>query len=336
MIKNPVDISVIICTRNRDASLKKTLECLSNADKNGISVEVVVVDNGSRDDTPEVVKHYSQNLKIHYLFEPHSGKAYALNCAIENVQLGDIVAVLDDDMSPNKDWFQGVVAICGRWPEADFFTGHTYIIWPEQPIPKWSKNGTLKGWAFSAASSGKNDSLIALGRWPSGNHFWFRSRAITEGNKRFLPIWTTEPQFTLRLQEEGKFGVIGPDAVAGHRIQPALLKKDFIRKRAFKVGKSFANLRLRPYKTVRQAILLKKYPLLTRVYCAIAALGWCIVYCHAIVLLKCDLGFVREVTAAERMTNYFEMLRIAKRVEKERERKVTINQQDSQTRTYDS
>jgi hypothetical protein len=158
---------------------------------------------------------------------------------------------------------------------------------------------------------GRRDRIIGYGRWPSGNHFWFRSR-ILSANRRFLPIWTTEPQFTLQLHEEGRQGIVGPDAVAGHRIQPGLLDKAAIRKRAIKVGRAFANLRLRGHRTVKQAILLRKHPVLMRVFCGVTLFKWSLLYLQAIVLLSGDLKFEKEVTALERMANYLEMLRIAK------------------------
>src|SRR5579884_2438006 len=113
-------ISVIICTRNRAASLALTLDMLADADRHQISAEIVVVDNGSEDNTRFVVESYSPSIPIRYLVEPRQGvfgKSHSLNRALEAGGLGDIIAVLDDDMSPHKDWFQGVAAACRRWPD---------------------------------------------------------------------------------------------------------------------------------------------------------------------------------------------------------------------------
>src|SRR5215467_9652284 len=122
------DISVIICTQNRANSLRVTLECLVSANRDGMRAEIIVVNNAGHDNTEEVVASFSQRIPIRYLYEPTLGvfgKSHALNRALAAGSIGEIIAVLDDDMSPHSDWFQGVAAICGRWPDKDIFTGHT-------------------------------------------------------------------------------------------------------------------------------------------------------------------------------------------------------------------
>src|SRR5579864_4352562 len=74
------------------------------------------------------------------------------------------------------------------------------------------------------------------------------SLRVLEGGRRFKNIWLTEPDFQLDLVEEGFCGVAGPDAVAGHRIQPELLQPSVVLDRARREGKSKAWLRLQPYR----------------------------------------------------------------------------------------
>ena len=109
-----MDISVVISTRNRANSLRQTLQLLAEADRSGIDTEVVVVDNGSSDNTKEIVESMVELLKIRYLFEAEPGKSHALNRALGEGGFGDIIAFLDDDMSPHKEWFKGVRAVTSR------------------------------------------------------------------------------------------------------------------------------------------------------------------------------------------------------------------------------
>jgi len=312
-----LDISVIICTHNRAESLTETLNCLAKTDRNGLKVEIVVVDNNSKDKTVDVIRSFADRLPIRYFFESRQGKSFALNRALCEGGLGKIIVILDDDMSPQPDWFQGVAAISARWPNHNVFTGRCYIIWPFHEIPKWALNKKLHSWIFSVNDwTMEKDSLLKNGQWPLGGHFWFRSRVLDNGRK-FAHVWATEPKFTLQLAEEGHDCVMGPDAVTGHRIQPELLIEKNIRERAVLVGKEYANARLRPYMKVKQAILLKRHPILTRVFCAVSLLRWSIVYCFSQFVLSHDIRFERSVIAIERIANYFEMLRIAKTVEEE-------------------
>lgn len=311
------DISVIICTRNRAESLHQTLTCLATADRGGLQVEVVVVDNGGTDATPETVRAFGGRLPTRLLFEPRQGthgKSHALNRALDEGGLGKIVAVLDDDMSPHPDWFQGIAALSARWPDQALFTGRSYVIWPYPPPPAVSESAPLRTWMFSIIDQGAEDKLLENGYWFSGNHFWFRSQCLQTGI-RFEDIWLTEPKFMLDLMEMGYGAVSGADAVAGHRIQEALLGPIAIRERAARVGRSNAEVRLRPYRrSVKHAYYLHRHPLLGRLFCcaklASAALRWVRARIHP----SASSRLVASATALEQVTYQAHLLRTAARM----------------------
>lgn len=312
------DISVIISTQNRAASLQVTLECLASADRDGLSVEIIVVNNAGQDRTEEIVESFRQRIPIRYLYEPTLGtfgKSHALNRALGAGGLGGIIAVLDDDMSPHPDWFQGVAAITKRWPCKDIFTGHTYIIWPEVDVPVWAKKPRLQSWLFSAGHVSEHDAEMKKGRWFLGGHFWFRSRVLDTG-LRFKDIWVTEPDFQLNLVELGFSGVSGRDAMAGHRVQPVLLQKDVIMERAKKTGLCAAWLRLQPYrKNMKQARLLHAHPFLGRLFCLLNHLRWRALCLISYLLPSGGSGFERRLIALERMATYSELFRAANHLE---------------------
>lgn len=315
------DLSIVICTRNRAGSLATTLDCLRRNEFNGVNIEVIVADNGSTDDTRQTVASFRDHLPLRYLYEPTRGtygKSHALNCAIAAAGLGEIVAIIDDDISPHKDWVKGVIRLCHRWPGKDLFTGKTYVIWPDGTVPGWALNPAIQSWMFSAIDYGDLDKPLAEGRWFSGNHFWFRSRVLS-GGRRFKDIWLTEPDFMLQLVQEGYQGVSGPDAVAGHRVQPELLQQATARARAVEVGRSFARLRLDPYRSnVNQAVLFKKYPLLARLFCLANGLRWQGLFLAAKLCSSADLRFVRSLVALERLSTYRELLRTASQMDEYR------------------
>lgn len=290
-----IDITVVIPTRNRPDSLRETLGCLVRAEKGSLRCEVVVVDNGDApEETRAVIGEFAGAIAIHCLREPQPGKGHALNRALAEAPLGEVVAVLDDDMSPAPDWFLGVRRICDRWPDADFFTGSSHVIWPTNEVPAWCRRPRLQGWAFSVIGSHR-DQPVEPGRWFSGNHFWFRSRVLA-GGRRFevgrtdlrTHIEMSEPQFQLQLAEEGRRGVRAPDAVCGHRLQPELLSLETLEHRAARVGRGFAAVRLCPYKPhVKQARLFHRHPVLARVFCVLGMIG-----CGALALLTSVHGAV--------------------------------------------
>lgn len=81
------DVSIIIPTYNRCSLLEMTLRSIVNQDLNNISMEVLVIDDGSEDNTPKLIEEYQQvisNLK--YFYNKHDGYrvAYVRNIGIRN------------------------------------------------------------------------------------------------------------------------------------------------------------------------------------------------------------------------------------------------------------
>jgi GT2 family glycosyltransferase len=94
-------LSVIIPTRNRVKSLKLLLESLAAPAQIGIpETEIIVVDNGSTDETHrwlDAQREENQSGGLIILDEPRPGKSNALNRAL-SVARGEIFMVLDDDV----------------------------------------------------------------------------------------------------------------------------------------------------------------------------------------------------------------------------------------------
>lgn len=95
-----MDLSFIVATRNRAHSIAECLESIAAAlsKASPIAAEIVVVDNGSDDDTPAVLKKWADGCAFpaRLLFEPRRGKSAALNCALRAAQ-GRLLAFTDDD-----------------------------------------------------------------------------------------------------------------------------------------------------------------------------------------------------------------------------------------------
>jgi glycosyltransferase involved in cell wall biosynthesis len=98
-------ISVIICTRNRASSLARTLESLgTTAVPDALEAELIVVDNGSMDDTRTIVEAASiPNMTVRYTCESKVGQCAARNRGLLE-STGDVIVFTDDDVCVPPDW----------------------------------------------------------------------------------------------------------------------------------------------------------------------------------------------------------------------------------------
>jgi cellulose synthase/poly-beta-1,6-N-acetylglucosamine synthase-like glycosyltransferase len=97
-------ISVIIPTRN-EKTIEENLESLLNQNYSG-RYEIIVVDDGSTDDTRERIKKFK---KVKLIEQKHKGPAAARNLGVKNSK-GDIVLFLDSDAVPDKNWLKHMIS----------------------------------------------------------------------------------------------------------------------------------------------------------------------------------------------------------------------------------
>jgi GT2 family glycosyltransferase/pyruvate-formate lyase-activating enzyme len=97
--------SVIIPTYNRSPVLRRCLEALCGQPINA-DLEVVVVDDGSADDTERVVAAFEGRLPVHFLRQTHAGPAAARNLGIRQAR-GELIVIINDDTIAGAGFLAG-------------------------------------------------------------------------------------------------------------------------------------------------------------------------------------------------------------------------------------
>lgn len=167
-------VSILIINYNYDRYLSESIECCLNQSYNDI--EVIVVDDGSTDNSRKVIENYSNSIKA--IYQDNSGMMEAVNRGFA-ASNGDIIIILDADdfLYPNtvsrivQEWRSGISKIHYRLHRVD---ADGNIIGQTPNVDKKLNQGEV--WKLIAEKGSYNTPPT------SGNAF---SRKVFE---RFFPV----------------------------------------------------------------------------------------------------------------------------------------------------
>lgn len=99
-------ISLIVCTLNRATSLDGALRHFALAIGTRRNIEVVIIDNGSEDNTKDVIVQWASSVSfpVKYAYVGTKGLSVARNIAI-SASSGDLLVFTDDDCHMDRDFF---------------------------------------------------------------------------------------------------------------------------------------------------------------------------------------------------------------------------------------
>jgi glycosyltransferase involved in cell wall biosynthesis len=101
-----MDLTIVVCTRNRGNQLRTCLDSITRAiERQSRSMEVIIVDNASTDNTRQVAQEWALASRIpaRVVVENRPGLAVARNTAVQNAQ-GNVIAFTDDDCALSDDY----------------------------------------------------------------------------------------------------------------------------------------------------------------------------------------------------------------------------------------
>ncbi|EFN9061473.1 glycosyltransferase, partial [Escherichia coli] len=239
-------LSIVIPTYNRAKILAITLACLCNQ-KTIYDYEVIVADDGSKENIEEIVREFESLLNIKYVRQKDYG--YQL-CAVRNLGLRaakyNYVAILDCDMAPNPLWVQSYmellavddnVALIGPRKYIDT-SKHTYLDFLSQKslineIPEIITNNQVAGKVEQNKSVDwriehfKNTDNLRLCNTPfrffSGGNVAFAKKWLFRAgwfDEEFTHWGGEDNEFGYRLYREGCYFRSVEGAMAYHQEPP--------------------------------------------------------------------------------------------------------------------
>lgn len=220
-------LSIIIPTYNRADKLEKCLSALRAQNLAGESFEVIVVDDGSTDSTPQLLKKWAgkwSNLK--YLHQKNAGQGNARNKALKEAS-GQVVLFIGDDIYPQEGFLEKHVDFHQEHPEKGYACLGLTEWDPTQeitPFMKWLTHGGPQ-FAYHKLQAEEEAS------------FWYFYTSNISLKKEMLLKDSFDPDFKAygwedielgyRLAQKGLKLIYKPEALAyhDHFMEEASLKK---------------------------------------------------------------------------------------------------------------
>ena len=235
-------VTVLFATRNRGIALPPVLDCLTRLTAPEGGWKLLIVDNGSTDDTSELLDAYLDRLPLTVLREPRAGKNRALNAALPHLE-GELIVLTDDDVLPHADWLVRLRQAAREHPQASLFGGTVLPHW-SRPRPAWltedavpfsvlyAQQKRAAGACGCAEIFGPN-MAVRRGVFEAGHRF---SEAVGPDESRRLYAMGGETEFLRRVEAAGHSGWFVPEAVVGHIVRPEQLDEAWILQRAYRYG----------------------------------------------------------------------------------------------------
>ncbi len=226
MTKRPF-VSVLVPTYNRAHLLDRGLTSLTSQSYPGERYEVLVVSDGSTDDTAGVVGQWvARSSLVRFVPIAHGGLNSARNAGLAAAR-GELICLVDDDVVAPPGWLAALVAGFERYPDAGAFGGPIRLSL-ERPMPRSCGREELGETVLDAGTEVCEPEVLY------GSNLAV-TRAAVEAVGPFdvtLPSSGDEEEWLRRLRAAGRRILYLPDAEVLHRrTEDDLRLRNLLRKR---------------------------------------------------------------------------------------------------------
>ncbi|MFC1832570.1 glycosyltransferase family 2 protein, partial [Thermodesulfobacteriota bacterium] len=194
-----------VCTHNRADCLQRCIDSLIGQSLETERFEILVVDNGSTDNTKQICEGYADIASLRYIHEPVLGLSQARNRGLLEAR-GDYIGYIDDDAAAEPAWLTRALESFALDPAPDWVGGSVTLVW-EAERPSWLTEyyfGAL-GWVDWGAEPRFLDPKT---EWLVGCNSLFRRQTLEKLGG-----------FDTRLGRKKKLLLSGEEVQLHHRIQ---------------------------------------------------------------------------------------------------------------------
>ena len=201
--RRPPFVSVVVPCFNEERRIGRTLSALLAQSYPRQRYEIVVVDNGSTDDTRRVVAGHP----VRCLIETRRSSYAARNAAIEATS-GDYLAFIDSDCVAEARWLESLVR-CDRESGEGLVAGRIELVPPLRP----TRGSQLLALRFSSAVRRENAETRGAA---AGGNLLVRREIFEEIGLFDVAVSGADSAFTEAVARGGRKLVYADDAVVWH------------------------------------------------------------------------------------------------------------------------
>lgn len=242
-------LSIIIPTKNRAKILSKALESITKQTLSQDLFEVLVIDNGSIDNTKEVVENYKMKIKnLKYFYDKTPGLHTGRHRGLKESSY-EILVYADDDIEAFPNWLEGI---------KESFNESNVVLVGGKNLPNYEENPP--NWILDMWNKNNNDmkiigylSILDLGDeikeinpyYVFGCNFSVKKNIVIEAGG-FHPDGMPQELIKYRgdgetyisdyISKKGYKTIYNPKASIYHLVSKERMTLDYFKKRAFNQG----------------------------------------------------------------------------------------------------
>lgn len=245
MLLSNIQLSIIVCTYNREQYLPLTLDHLTKQTGNSSLWEVIIINNNSTDGTATIIGEFIPkfpNLNFKAFLETKQGHTHARNKGIMESK-GRIISFLDDDAFVTPEYSKNIIEFFTKNLEAIALGGKIIPVY-EGNSPKWMSKYLLP--LVAALDMGDEVKKFKGDKFPIGANMAFRAEVFKKyglfdpelGRRGSGLEGGDEKDVFARLKKNNEAIYYNPAVVVNHIIPDKRLTDKYIKGLAIGVGTS--------------------------------------------------------------------------------------------------
>ncbi|MDN5199973.1 glycosyltransferase [Fulvivirgaceae bacterium BMA10] len=235
MDRNP-ELSIIVCTYNREKYLPKALEHLKMQTAQSNVYEIVIVNNKSTDNTDSICRDFiskNTDLNIVYCIENNQGHTYSRNRGIEESN-GQYLAFIDDDAFVCNDYVKSIINFFETHTEVSAIGGKIIPVY-EGKAPNWMTKYLLP--LVSALDMGDKIKKFKGAKFPIGANMAYRREVFKKYGQFDVRLGRRgsgleggdEKELIIRLKKNEEAVFYVPEMLVDHIIPDRRLQMEYIK-----------------------------------------------------------------------------------------------------------